>query len=132
MNIWLITIGEPIPHKFNTLRLHRTGIIAKYISENSAHKVTWWTSDFNHFAKSHIFGDDTEFSPSPNLNVIALHGSGYSRNISLDRIFDHRQIARKFVMQSRRKEKPDIIVAAFPTLALCEACLELGNCTKSF
>ena len=127
MNIWLVTIGEPFPHPANNLRLHRTGIIAKYIAENTEHKVTWWTSDFNHFTKSHIYGSDTQFNPSPNLNVIALHGKGYSKNISLDRIVDHNQITKKFIEQSQQKEKPDVIVAAFPTLSLCEACVYLGK-----
>jgi glycosyltransferase involved in cell wall biosynthesis len=127
MNIWLVTIGEPIPHSANTLRLHRTGIIAKYIAENSEHKVTWWTSDFNHFVKTHIFGSDTNFNPSPNLKVIALHGKGYSKNISLDRIIDHNQITQKFIEQSQKEDKPEVIVAAFPTLSLCNACNELGK-----
>ncbi len=127
MNIWLVTIGEPIPHPDNNLRLHRTGIIAKYIAESTEHKITWWTSDFNHFTKSHIYGCDTEFNPSQNLNVIALNGKGYSKNISIDRILDHNQITRKFVQYSQLKEKPDVIVSAFPTLSLCEACIDLGK-----
>lgn len=127
MNIWLVTIGEPIPHSANTLRLHRTGIIAKYIAENTDHKVTWWTSDFNHFTKTHIFGSDTQFNPSPNLKVIALYGKGYLKNISLDRIVDHNQITKKFIEQSQQEDKPDVIVAAFPTLSLCKACCEIGK-----
>jgi glycosyltransferase involved in cell wall biosynthesis len=127
MNIWLVTIGEPIPHHNNKLRLHRTGIIAKYISENTNHNVTWWTSDFNHFAKNHIFGEDTNFNPFSNLNVIALSGKGYRSNISIDRIIDHKQIAKKFTNKALKSLKPDIIVVAFPTLGLCEACTDLGK-----
>ena len=127
MNIWLVTIGEPIPHHNNKLRLHRTGIIAKYISENTNHNVTWWTSDFNHFTKNHIFGEDTNFNPSSNLNVIALSGKGYRRNISIDRIIDHNQIAEKFNKKALESLKPDIIVVAFPTLGLSEACTDLGK-----
>ncbi|MFM7682974.1 MAG: glycosyltransferase [Bacteroidota bacterium] len=127
MNIWLVTIGEPIPHYNNKLRLHRTGIIAKYISENTNHNVTWWTSDFNHFTKNHIFGEDTYFKLSTNFNIIALSCKGYRRNISIDRIIDHKQIAKKFTCKALKSIKPDIIVVAFPTLGLCEACTVLGK-----
>lgn len=127
MNIWLVTIGEPIPHHNNKLRLHRTGIIAKYISENTNHNVTWWTSDFNHFTKKHIFSVDTRFNPTSNFNVIALSGKGYRSNVSIDRIIDHKEIANKFTIEARNSLKPDIIVVAFPTLGLCEACTALGK-----
>ena len=81
MNIWLVTIGEPIPHLKNNLRLHRTGIIANIISKKTSHSVTWWTSDFNHFQKNHIFGNDTILQIEENYTLIALHGRGYKKNI---------------------------------------------------
>lgn len=127
MNIWLVTIGEPIPHQNNKLRLHRTGIIAKYISENTNFKVTWWTSDFNHFAKEHIFGKDTFFEPNKNLKIIALHGRGYKSNISMNRLLDHREIAQKFKNEAFKCPIPDIIVSAFPTLGLCQECIAYGK-----
>ena len=51
MNIWIVTIGEPIINNRFNLRLHRSGLLAKYISENTNHKVTFVTSLFNHFTK---------------------------------------------------------------------------------
>ena len=32
MNVWLVTIGEPVPISENKLRLHRTGILFDYLS----------------------------------------------------------------------------------------------------
>jgi glycosyltransferase involved in cell wall biosynthesis len=127
MNIWLVTIGEPIPHVNNKLRLHRTGILAKFISEHTEHKVTWWTSNFNHFTKTHIFETENDIFTNPNLRIVPLHGKGYKRNVSIDRIIDHRQIANSFKKRLKTASKPDIIVAAFPTLELCEICIEYGN-----
>jgi glycosyltransferase involved in cell wall biosynthesis len=127
MKIWFITIGEPIPHDKNNLRLHRTGLLTKLISEKTMHEVTWWTSDFNHFTKEHIFNRDMHFFVNERLKIVALHGKGYSRNVSFDRIIDHRQIAAKFRNLSLFENKPDIIVASFPTLELCEAALEYGK-----
>ena len=127
MNIWLVTIGEPIPHLKNNLRLHRTGIIANIISKKTSHSVTWWTSDFNHFQKNHIFGNDTILQIEENYTLIALHGRGYKKNISVDRILDHKEIAKKFRTQALKYNRPDIIVASFPTLGLCQECVELGK-----
>ena len=51
-DIWIVTIGEPIFHPENKLRKHRSGLLAKFISENKNCNVTWWTSTFNHFTKT--------------------------------------------------------------------------------
>lgn len=127
MNIWLITIGEPIPHETNKLRLHRTGIFAKHISENSNHNITWWTSAFNHFTKEHIFSATKDFYVNPQLRVVALKGKGYKKNISIERIIDHQQIANEFKLRARLEIKPDVIVASFPTLGLCVASIEFAK-----
>jgi glycosyltransferase involved in cell wall biosynthesis len=127
MLIWLVTIGEPIFHQDNKLRLHRTGILAKIISENSSNQVVWWTSTFNHFSKKHMFENDTKISVNKNLEMIALKGKGYSKNISISRIIDHNQIANKFFKLADSAEKPDIIVVSFPTLGLVEKCIRYGK-----
>ena len=49
MNIWLVTIGEPIPVEDNKLRLHRTGILFESLYSSKKNNVTWWTSNYNHF-----------------------------------------------------------------------------------
>jgi len=107
--------------------LHRTGILARIISENTDHKVTWWTSTFNHFTKEHVYNEDTIVNVNENLKMITLKGKGYKRNISLDRISDHQKIAQKFRNYIREEQKPDIIVASFPTLYLCQACVRYGK-----
>ncbi len=127
MNIWLITIGEPILHPNNKLRLHRTGILAKTIVANSSHKVTWWTSTFNHFTKEHMYDTDAFVDVHKNLKMIAIKAKGYKRNISIDRIIDHKQISQKFERLAPLEKKPDIIIAAFPTLGLCQAAIKFGK-----
>lgn len=129
MIIWLITIGEPIPHEANKLRLHRTGIIANYLSEDPNHKIVWWTSTFSHFTKKHIYNSTKVIKVKPNYELVAIHGKGYSFNVSIDRIIDHKQIAQRFFDMAMDKEKPTVIIAAFPTLELCEKAIAIG---KSF
>ncbi|MBN1183213.1 MAG: glycosyltransferase [Bacteroidales bacterium] len=130
MIIWLITIGEPIVHPQNKLRLHRTGILAKLVSENSNHKVIWWTSTFNHFTKKHMFNGDTIVNVNENLKMIVLKGIGYNRNVSFFRILDHFQIKKKYKRYAYKEQKPDIIVASFPTMGLCQASIKYGKKNK--
>lgn len=127
MKIWLLTIGEPIICENQKLRLHRTGILSKYIAENHKSEVTWFTSTFNHFTKKHEFKNDEIYQPQKNLKIVALKGRGYKRNISIDRIIDHRTIAKKFKIISNSLKKPDIIVASFPTMSLCKAAVDYGS-----
>ena len=126
MNIWLLTIGEPIIFENQKLRLHRTGLLAKHIAEKHKSEVTWFTSTFNHFTKKHEFESDITYQPQKNLKIVALKGRGYKKNISIDRIIDHRTIAKKFKNISNSLQKPDIIVASFPTMSLCKAAIDYG------
>jgi glycosyltransferase involved in cell wall biosynthesis len=127
MNIWLITIGEPLPLGISKDdRLHRTGQFARFLASRG-HNVVWWTSTFDHFRKQHHFSDDSTVDVAPRLHLRALRGCGYSRNISLSRFRDHVLIARKFSAAAANCETPDILVAALPTIELCAACVDYGE-----
>lgn len=127
MNIWVVTIGEPIINNKSSLRLHRSGILSKYISENSNHKVTWWTSCFNHFLKEFEFDKTTSYYPNKNLNIIAIKGFGYKRNISLSRIIDHYIVSKNFLKLSKNHERPDIIICSFPTIDLTKSSAKISK-----
>ena len=124
MKIWLVTIGEPIFHPNNKLRLHRTGILSKFILENRKDiDVIWWTSTFNHFTKEQMFEKTTDNKVGVNLKMIAINGGGYKKNVSIDRVNDHAKINEIFKKYILIEDKPDIIVASFPTIGLCESAL---------
>ena len=112
MNIWLVTIGEPLPLNADVRKL-RTGMLADRLAENG-HVVRWWVSAFEHQRKVMLFDKDEEVPLSDNLTLQVMRGSGYRKNISLSRYLDHRIIAKKFRIQSRKKLRPDIIVASVP------------------
>ncbi len=150
MNIWLITIGEPLPIGTKQPRLLRTGIFANFLLEQG-HHVTWWTSDFDHTGKYHHTGKTTPFRMSefgfqigntPILHSFPtestgqsggigggflLHGRGYARNISLARIRDHQEVADEFWRLAQTQPNPDIILSSHPTLALCEYANRYGK-----
>ena len=121
MNVWLLTIGEPVPVGAGCHdRLHRTGAFARYLASNG-HRVDWWTSTFDHFRKEHLTPDDAVVTDIPGLRIRLLRGRGYARNLSVARVLDHAQIARKFASLSRKEAAPDIVVSALPTVDLCLA-----------
>ncbi len=128
MNIWLVTIGEPVPVREGVRdRLHRTGYFAHLLAKNG-HNVIWWTSTFNHFLKQRLFDNDTFLSINERLQIRLLHGCGYRNNVSFSRIRDHKQIAKKFSKFIRESEnKPDVIVSAFPTIELCLESVKFGK-----
>jgi glycosyltransferase involved in cell wall biosynthesis len=127
MNIWLVTIGEPVPiQDYPTDRLLRTGYFANYLS-GEGHNVTWWTSTFDHSRKKHLFESDTVLNVKDRLRIILLHGCRYRNNLSLSRIMNHRQIAGKFRDLSKSERSPDVIVSALPTIELCLESVAYGE-----
>jgi len=126
VNIWLATIGEPVPVKAGPRdRLHRTGYLAQFLA-GRGHRVLWWTSAFDHFRKTHIAAGDETVELGPSLRIRLLRGRGYRRNISLARLRDHAEIARKFAAEAEREPRPDLIVAALPTIGLAAASADFG------
>ncbi|MBF0154189.1 MAG: glycosyltransferase family 4 protein [Magnetococcales bacterium] len=126
MRIWLITVGEPLPTDGPNERFHRCGILAQTLAA-SGHQVVWWSSDFDHVRKKHRFDRIQREQVTPNLSLILLHGCGYQRNVSLDRLKDHRTMAEQFAQMADAEPRPDIIVSSLPTLELCEEAVRYGR-----
>ena len=128
MRIWLVTIGEPVPVGDGSAdRLHRTGTLARMLSAQG-HKVTWWTSTFDHFRKRHLFHADREIFWDGGTRIVLLRGCGYSRNISFQRFIDHHLVAKKFAVRSQAETvRPDTIIAALPTIELCMEAVRYGE-----
>ena len=131
MNVWIVTIGEPIINNQDNLRLHRHGLLANYISSNTDHKVIWWTSLFNHFTKKFEFKNEKEYCPNNKLTVKLIKGTGYKKNVSIARILDHWKIKKRFAKKILNEiEKPDVIIASFPTIGLCNESIKYGYVNK--
>jgi glycosyltransferase involved in cell wall biosynthesis len=126
MNIWLLTIGEPVPVSRNSGdRLLRTGYFSHCLASNG-HRVTWWASTFDHFRKMHHFAEDTTIEINQGLEIKLLFGGGYSSNLSLRRILDHRRIAQKFFRTAHSLPVPDLLLCSFPTIELSLASVRYG------
>jgi len=125
LTIWLVTTGEPLPCDGPHVRLYRTGMLAHHLAQRG-HRVHWWSSNFNHHTKQFRFTADTCLELIPGLTLQLLRGRGYTRHVSLRRIADHRDVANDFAAKAAHQETPDVIVAAYPTIELANACVTFG------
>lgn len=124
-HVWIIKAGEPLPIDASVRPL-RGAAVAKTLAARGA-DVTLWASTFSHQTKHHVFSEQTEMKLGPGLTLIALHGPAYSANVSAARFRNHRAEAKAFLREAARRPRPDIIVAAMPTLDLAEAAVAFGK-----
>jgi len=124
MNIWLVTTGEPL--QLQNERPHRVGILSnKLVKQN--HNVIWWTTTFDHQSKNYIYDNDKEVIISEKLKMTFMHSSiGYRKNVSLNRLINHKLVADKFRRLAESKKTPDIIYCSFPTIDLSYQAVKYG------
>jgi glycosyltransferase involved in cell wall biosynthesis len=126
MNIWLVTVGEPLPIDSGSQRLLRAGLLGELLAQNG-HQVTWWTSSFDHVRKCHRVNDDQVVAIKNNYTIRLLHGRGYARNVSVARLIDHWQIAQKFRRLSHTLDRrPDVVLCSFPPVELSAEAVRFG------
>mgnify|MGYP001336164694 CR=1 FL=1 len=124
MNIWLLQRNEPTPiDSKGKSRLFRMGIIAEMLSK-SGHKVTWWTSDFDHYSHKFRFRKNHLEKVDDNYEIEFLKARGYKNNISLNRYLSSIDVANSFRKRvTIKKTKPDIIFASIPAVELAKEAL---------
>lgn len=125
-NIWLITIGEPLPCLGQyTSRYLRTGMLAKTLALRG-NTVTWWTSSFDHAHKIH-YSNPPVYIPEYNYWVVYLKGVSYSHNVSFRRLLNHYQVAKDFERLSVQEQPPNLIYCSYPTIELSLAAVYYGR-----
>ncbi len=127
MLIWLVKIGEILPDKNKNSRLLRTGILGEMLSD-FGHNVVWWSSTFDHFKKKQLFAHDTDIKINDRYKIRLIRGCGYKKNVSIERIVDHKIIAKNFKNKIYQETiKPDVIVCSYPTSELAYHCIKYGK-----
>lgn len=126
LDIWIITVGEPLPGFSGPARPWRSGYLADLMAARG-HEVTWWTSTVNHFARSHFVPGSRESFVRNGLRLQFLHGRLYRKNVSIARLLNHREIAAEFRRLAPQRPSPDIILCSFPTIELSAAATEFGQ-----
>jgi len=105
----------------------RTGILASMLGQ-LGNEALWWTSTFDHYNRRHRFAADTRVEVTPRFRIQYLRGRGYRRNVSLGRLLDNRDVARRFSRLARREPvQPDVILASLPTAELALEAVRYGR-----
>jgi glycosyltransferase involved in cell wall biosynthesis len=126
MQIWVITVGEPLPQYSGEDRQLRSGYLARLLAARG-HQVTWWTSSFDHFRRRHFVPRSERVGVGANLDLQFLHGCAYQRNVSLARQLNHWQIGRELRRLAPHYPRPAVIVCSFPTIELSRESVGYGR-----
>jgi glycosyltransferase involved in cell wall biosynthesis len=104
----------------------RTGLMGQAFLRRD-HQVIWWSGTFNHVTRRQDYLKDTQVELQPRWTAFFLRGRSYRKNLSVARIRNHREMARRFRAQALRLERPDLIVCSYPTIELSDAATRLGR-----
>lgn len=98
----------------------RTGNLAPRLVD-AGFDVTWWTSRFNHALKKYREGSGGVTYLGDRYRLRMLEGPSYTRNLSLRRMRHYRSLAAEFSRLADSVERPDLILASFPSPELAFA-----------
>ena len=127
MTIWLICPYGPIPGE--GWRDYRYMIIGETLAE-AGHNVIWWTSSFSHHFKRFRSKQWEDRAVGAGFLIRLVPAFGYSRNISLARVWNELLFAGRIYLRARRELRPDLIIAADPPLAIGRMALWLAHHCK--
>lgn len=124
MDIWIVTTGEPLPG--TGARLWRSGAMASVFAREG-HAVTWWTGDFDHFVRRHVAPGEVARGAPAGVEVRLLKGRAYAGNMSLARVLNHVDLARRFRRDAAIAQRPDLVVCSYPPAELASAAVAFGR-----
>jgi glycosyltransferase involved in cell wall biosynthesis len=116
MNVWVFQTGEPLPVDEGNYRPMRAMNLSNQLV-SSGHNVVLWSSDFFHQEKIHRYGKDEFVKVSDNLEVRLIPSRGYSKNIGLERLIDHAQLALHLrIALKKAQQLPDVAFVGYPPI----------------
>jgi glycosyltransferase involved in cell wall biosynthesis len=124
MRIWFVDQGEPLPFQ-DGLRLQRYGELTRVVARRG-HKVTWWANDFSHMPRGYI-GEPNSRVVCDGVEIVLVHGSGYTKNISFARLKHVAVHAKNLARLIVDETPPEIIVCGMPTLESAELIARYGK-----
>lgn len=125
MRLWLLHVGEELPVD-GEVRPRRYGYLAQALGE-AGHDVLYWAPTFRHLAKRHRFSSDRRVQIAPRYEIQFVHAPGYRRNISLERLRAYRILGQRLRELADREARPDVVVAAIPSLEWANAAVDYGR-----
>lgn len=125
MKVWIHSAFDNLPCE--GFRKQRFWLMAEAFVR-AGHEVTYWTGDFNHGTKSkRIFSADPGM---PGITVKILPVTAYAKNVSLKRVASHLRYAAEWMKagtEEARRQRPDLIIAACPTIGVAAAALRIAR-----
>lgn len=115
MNFWILQTGEPLPLDNRGLRPMRAINLSNCLIAKG-HSVVLWSSNFDHFTKTHRYSGSKRIRVSDKLEVQLVNSSGYKSNISFARLFDHFQLGLNLWRLMRKEKKPDLAFVGYPPI----------------
>ncbi|MCH8314445.1 MAG: glycosyltransferase, partial [Planctomycetes bacterium] len=91
------------------------------------HRVLWWTSTFDHYAKRHVAKAGETREIESGITIRFLPAFAYARNLSVRRYVSHIRTARAFRRAAEREPIPDLIVASMPDYFLAAEAVSYGR-----
>lgn len=127
MKVWIFQTGEPLHIDEGALKPMRAMNLANLLIEHR-HSVTIWSSTFFHQMKKHRANRYVSIKLNNQLTIKLVPSSGYTKNISLRRLIDHKQLGTNLkdaLARTPLEELPDIAYVGFPPI-------EFANVAGSF
>ncbi|MEI6126466.1 MAG: glycosyltransferase family 4 protein [Pseudomonadota bacterium] len=128
MRIWLVNPFDPLPG--DPEQEGRYATLARMLI-HQGHQVVWWTSSFSHRFKRPVDQASlTQACQGMGLQVFFIPSRAYKRNISLSRLWNHRQLAKRFcgaASGEMRSEPPEVVIASAPPPGLALAAMSIAQ-----
>lgn len=115
LKVWILQTGEPLPIDSNGLRPMRAMNLTKSLID-AGHEVVLWSSNFDHFSKTHRFTNQKSIQFSENLTIKLIHSRGYKSHFGLSRLIDHLQLGWNLARMLRKEESPDVAFIGYPPI----------------
>ena len=115
MRVWILQTGEPLQIDSIGMRPMRAINLSNFLI-NKGHEVTLWSSDFDHFSKTHRYGNSKTIKISNAFTIQLIKSFGYKSHLGIRRIIDHAQLAWNLRALLRTKDLPDIAFIGYPPI----------------
>jgi glycosyltransferase involved in cell wall biosynthesis len=115
MKVWILQTGEPLPIDSNGLRPMRAMNLTASLVD-AGHEVVLWSSNFDHFSKTHRFKNQKSIQFSENLAIKLIHSRGYKSHFGVARLFDHLQLGWNLASMLRKASPPDVAFIGYPPI----------------
>ena len=115
MRVWIFQTGEPLQIDPVGLRPMRAMNLSNALIEQG-HEVVLWSSNFDHFSKTHRFKKEKEIQYSKNLKIKLIPSRGYNSNIGISRLIDHFGLALNLKRMLKTQLPPDVAFIGYPPI----------------